>query len=878
MGDSDSFIPGENPLLGPAETEVSTRVSASGVILLVAWPVIAGFLLAAAWRERVVKKGEGRRGDRLEPAGPVWLLLLQLEHVGGLCLLSFFLLLAIVARTASVGGAVGIAGALAFIAACSLGALSLEHHQLRKVGQDADYRSPVQATDAAARAPSLLLTWFMRIEADRRLFQRILERTHSRIYELFLVVLLLVVYTGFADYSQIISSQPTFFRSYELDWIATQAATHYEPDFEAGMDEPDATHRVVLVVVDGLRWDFATETSQSPVLPGFFAGSDDGVLLAMRASLPSMSVPNWLTLITGTRPEFHGLLGNLLAPETLFDSIFHVAARYAVTRGMTGSPWFSQIVRTQLPVLSGDGTLSTGAGGGGSDSADPADRLRYEVLETALEEDYRLFLAHFSDVDLQGHAHGVDAGGLYRSAVANKTAILEDLRARLGPETTLLVVADHGHANRGGHGGTSDLMLNVPLYVYRAGSGLASRLTLDEGNLLPGNSEPLPNIVVAPTICALLDLPPPRTSSGQFIEPLLRLLSPSESYLDRHSAASEAQQVLLRAAIVNRTVVDPVDSSTIAASANLTESELLHEAQSETAAVNVVVTLLWVAATAAYCGRLLSRYSPLAPTTNKSHRRLIVRGFLLPFVHVIFSAILYVICYTVYGHELSDVFESTMIHTPAVIPTYIAFCMIPSSLLALALLVWSEQVMAPGDTVRARVSAVLRGATDTSDNAASFYVLRLSLALGCFGAQLLFLLAVPAWDSVLPGWTPMSLVSPFNWSLRFAALTLMFMALPLHIASFVIFARALVPPADATLNYRDGLYAHLYECLQNRGMANEESAFALVLRALATDGQVPDEAAVEEAVAATSLDDLFVHVGHSQRKGVRRRRRRAMEL
>jgi len=875
MGDSDSFIPGENPLLGPAETEVATRVSASGLILLVAWPVIAGFLLAAAWRHRVVTQPDGQ----LAPAGAIWLLLLQLEHVAGLSLLSFFILLAIVARSATVTGAIAIAAGLAFIAACILGTLSLQFHQLAKVGRDARYQSPVQATEAAARAPSVLLTWFMRIEADRHLFRDILERTHSRIYELFLVVLLLVVYTGFADYSQIISSQPTFFRPYELEWIGEQAAARYEPAFEAGMAEPDAAQRVVIVVIDGLRWDFATDEAQSPVLPAFFNSSDDGVLLAMRASLPSMSVPNWLTLMTGTRPEFHGLLGNLLAPETLFDSIFHVAARYAVTRGMTGSPWFSQIVRTQLPVLSGDGTLSTGAGGGGSESADPADRLRYEVLKTALAEDYRLFLAHLSDVDLQGHAHGVEAGGLYRSAVANKTAILEDLRGRLGPETTLLVVSDHGHADRGGHGGTSELMLNIPLYVYQAGSRLGDRLELADGHLLPGNTEPLANVDVAPTVCALLDLPPPRTSSGQFIEPLLRLLSPTDAYLARHQAAAEAQQELLRVALVNRTVVDPVNEGEISASAGATESELLHEAQSATAAVNVVVTLLWVAATAAYAGRLFARYSPLAPTSNKSHRSLLVRGFALPFVHALLSAAAYVVCYTVYGHRLADVFESTMIHTPAVIPTYFAFCLIPSCLLALLLLVWSEQALAPGATAWQRVSAVLRGAADTSENAASLYVLRLSLALGCFGGQLLFLLAVPAWDSVLPGWTPMSLVSPFNWSLRFAALTLVFMALPLHVASFAIFARALVRPSDATLNYRDGLYAHLYECLMKRGMANEQSAFAVVLRALATDGQVADEQAVEEAVAAPSLDALFAHVGyHMKPKGIRRRRRRAVEM
>jgi predicted AlkP superfamily pyrophosphatase or phosphodiesterase len=42
----------------------------------------------------------------------------------------------------------------------------------------------------------------------------------------------------------------------------------------------------------------------------------------MENVLPSMSVPNWVTLLTGAAPEITGLRGNLFPGETSFDNVF----------------------------------------------------------------------------------------------------------------------------------------------------------------------------------------------------------------------------------------------------------------------------------------------------------------------------------------------------------------------------------------------------------------------------------------------------------------------------------------------------------------------------------------------------------------------------
>jgi predicted AlkP superfamily pyrophosphatase or phosphodiesterase len=45
----------------------------------------------------------------------------------------------------------------------------------------------------------------------------------------------------------------------------------------------------------------------------------DLIVRKMQAQLPTMSVPNWITLLTGAPPEWSGVLGNLLVPETKYE-------------------------------------------------------------------------------------------------------------------------------------------------------------------------------------------------------------------------------------------------------------------------------------------------------------------------------------------------------------------------------------------------------------------------------------------------------------------------------------------------------------------------------------------------------------------------------
>ncbi|ELR12463.1 MBOAT family protein [Acanthamoeba castellanii str. Neff] len=64
-------------------------------------------------------------------------------------------------------------------------------------------------------------------------------------------------------------------------------------------------------------------------------------------------------------------------------------------------------------------------------------------------------------------------------AISNTTQVLTRLVDLLDNETTLVITSDHGHIDRGGHGGTHPQLKAIPLIVYQRGSGLGKGVKVD---------------------------------------------------------------------------------------------------------------------------------------------------------------------------------------------------------------------------------------------------------------------------------------------------------------------------------------------------------------------------------------------------------------
>src|SRR6201994_4133931 len=105
-----------------------------------------------------------------------------------------------------------------------------------------------------------------------------------------------------------------------------------------GPNSPTAqkAHYLVLVSLDGFRWDYAKRDGATHLL----ALGKQGVWApqGMVPSFPSLTFPNHFTIVTGLYPEHHGLVANSFYDETK-------QARYASSdpKAVTDGSWYSGV-------------------------------------------------------------------------------------------------------------------------------------------------------------------------------------------------------------------------------------------------------------------------------------------------------------------------------------------------------------------------------------------------------------------------------------------------------------------------------------------------------------------------------------------------------
>jgi hypothetical protein len=257
---------------------------------------------------------------------------------------------------------------------------------------------------------------------------------------------------------------------------------------------PALARRVVLIIVDGLREDVSR--SSMPALNALRAKGGDFTLTVPQ---PSLSFPNWTTILTGASPSISGVTtnwhtGRVLAP-TLVD-VARAAGRKVV---VVGPEEFADL----YGIKQGKGAMLRKWEGQYLSTT-----LIDDALQLSKETTPALILIHLPDLDEAGHESG-GASADYKKMAAQVDS--EISRLSLGLEetgTAFVVTADHGHTDSGGHGGWEKPVLRVPGVFSGKGCGLA--VGKGEGELTQ----------MAPTIAALLGIRPPAFAEGQVLRPV----------------------------------------------------------------------------------------------------------------------------------------------------------------------------------------------------------------------------------------------------------------------------------------------------------------------------------------------------------------------
>jgi predicted AlkP superfamily pyrophosphatase or phosphodiesterase len=233
-------------------------------------------------------------------------------------------------------------------------------------------------------------------------------------------------------------------------------------DNDANSAAAEKAHYVVLVSLDGFRWDYAARDGAKHLLALGRAGAwaPDGML----PSYPSLTFPNHFTIVTGLYPEHHGLVANSFYDETK-QARYAISDAAAVTDGSwySGTPLWSlaesQGMRTACLFWPGSEAEIAGrrptwyakfdSKTEGTEAVQQA-RIDDAIALLKLPESQRPhFIAmYYSEPDHEGHQHGPDAPET-KAAVLKMDAIVGKLKAALDKTKLpidLVVVSDHGMA------------------------------------------------------------------------------------------------------------------------------------------------------------------------------------------------------------------------------------------------------------------------------------------------------------------------------------------------------------------------------------------------------------------------------------------------
>jgi hypothetical protein len=237
-----------------------------------------------------------------------------------------------------------------------------------------------------------------------------------------------------------------------------------------GAAPPRLAHRVVLVIADGLRLD----TSRGlPFLDRLRARGVDGAAVA---PWPTLSRPNQVSILAGVEPRWSGVRNNQWSGQLGLDSL---PARVEAAGMRVG---FAADQRSEIRLFERT--------------------WERELPRSVAARSEELLVIVPSAIDGAGHRGGGASEDYLEAARAVDRELVSMLDLDLSRDA-IVIVADHGHTERGGHGGIELEVTQVPLVL--AGAGTRAGAVVRGASLTD----------VAPTIAALLGIPAPVHATGR---------------------------------------------------------------------------------------------------------------------------------------------------------------------------------------------------------------------------------------------------------------------------------------------------------------------------------------------------------------------------
>uniref|UniRef100_A0A8V8TQT1 GPI ethanolamine phosphate transferase 3, catalytic subunit n=1 Tax=Homo sapiens TaxID=9606 RepID=A0A8V8TQT1_HUMAN len=308
--------------------------------------------------------------------------------------------------------------------------------------------------------------------------------------------------------------------------------------------------RVVLVLIDALRFDFAqpqhSHVPREPPVSLPFLGKLSSLqrileiqphharLYRSQVDPPTTTMQRLKALTTGSLPTFIDAGSNFASHAIVEDNLI---------KQLTSAG--------RRVVFMGDDTWKDLFPGAFSKAfffpsfnvrdLDTVDNGILEHLYPTMDSgEWDVLIAHFLGVDHCGHKHGPHHPEMAKK-LSQMDQVIQGLVERLENDTLLVVAGDHGMTTNGDHGGDSELEVSAALFLYSPTAVFPSTP--------PEEPEVIPQVSLVPTLALLLGLPIPFGNIG---EVMAELFSGGEDSQPHSSALAQASALHLNAQQVSR--------------------------------------------------------------------------------------------------------------------------------------------------------------------------------------------------------------------------------------------------------------------------------------------------------------------------------------
>ncbi|XP_026728933.1 GPI ethanolamine phosphate transferase 2 isoform X2 [Trichoplusia ni] len=292
---------------------------------------------------------------------------------------------------------------------------------------------------------------------------------------------------------------------------------------------------VILMVIDGLRYDFVTEEYMP--YTGQLLKNKSACIYVSVAEPPTVTMPRIKAMMTGSVSTFADVALNFGAPAVRGDSVLRVANARGRRTVMYGDD-------TWLRLFPGLWTESDGTTSFYVTDYTEVDNNVTRHLEKVLRPDnnkepsFDFLVLHYLGLDHIGHLEGARSPKIKPKLIEMDQVVKKIVTAmqQWDRNGVLIVCGDHGMRDAGGHGGATPSEVLVPLVLLR-GKDFECPHPVGPGPTVA-------QVDVAPSVAWLLNAPPPGDSAGRLLPALLPQDTRQHLYLLHVIAHHNAKQSL----------------------------------------------------------------------------------------------------------------------------------------------------------------------------------------------------------------------------------------------------------------------------------------------------------------------------------------------